>query len=126
IRFRRSMFAADTHEPAFMFIDITTKPGLDNWRGSTTAGLRDAVLNARNEFAPARGDERNQRYGLSLSGPLWRKHTSLSLSADGVDAFDTKTIVTALPTGLFSDSIRKPNDALNVSARLEHALTASQ
>ena len=33
IRFRRNMFAADTHEPGFVSIDITTKPGLDNWRG---------------------------------------------------------------------------------------------
>ena len=33
IRFRRNMFAADTHEPGFVSVDITTKPGLDNWRG---------------------------------------------------------------------------------------------
>jgi hypothetical protein len=30
IRFRRNMFAADTHEPRFASIDITTKPGIDN------------------------------------------------------------------------------------------------
>src|SRR6185295_7931332 len=35
-------------------------------------------------------------------------------------------IVAALPSGYFSDSIRKPNDSLNVSARLEHMLTKSQ
>src|SRR5262249_21084644 len=84
------------------------------------------VLNARNAFAPVKGDERNERLGFSLSGPLWRKHTSLSLSVDGVDAFDTKTIVAALPSGYFADSIRKPNDTLNVSARVEHALTPAQ
>ena len=33
IRFRRNMFAADMHEPGFVSVDITTKPGLDNWRG---------------------------------------------------------------------------------------------
>src|SRR6185503_6750017 len=36
IRFRRNMFAADVHEAGFMAIDITTKPGLDNWRGATS------------------------------------------------------------------------------------------
>ena len=37
IRFRRNMFAADAHEPGFVSVDIITKPGLDNWRGSTTS-----------------------------------------------------------------------------------------
>ncbi len=126
IRFRRNMFAADAHEPGFMSIDILTKPGLDFWRGATNAGLRDDVLNSRNAFAPVKGAERNERYGFSLSGPLWRKHTSLAISVDGLDAFDSKTIVAALSSGFFSDSIRKPNTALNLSARVEHALSKSQ
>src|SRR5262249_22429013 len=112
--------------PGMIFVDVVTKPGLDNWRGSTNTGLRSDVLNARNAFAPVKGDERNERLGFSLNGPLWRKHTSLSLSVDGGDAFDTKTIVAALPSGYFADSIRKPNETLNVSARVEHALTPAQ
>jgi len=126
IRFHRNMFAADVHEPGFMSIDIITKPGLDAWRGSTGVGVRNDVLNGRNVFAPVKGDERHDRYGLSLNGPLWRKHTSLAFSADRVDAFDSKTIVAALPSGFFADSIRKPNDALHVSARVEHMLSQSQ
>ena len=126
IRFRRNMFAADMHEPGFVSVDITTRPGLDSWRGSTSMGFRSDALNARNAFAPVKGDERHERYGFSLNGPLWKQHTSLSLSVDGTDAFDTRTIVAALPSGYFADSIRKPNDALNVTARLEHALSKSQ
>src|SRR5262245_30892398 len=126
IRFRRNMFAADVHEAGFMAVDITTKPGLDSWRGSTAVSFRDDALNARNAFAPVKGDERFERYGFNMSGPLWKQHTSLSLAVDGVDSFDTKTIVAYTPTGLFNDSIRKPNDTLNVTARLEHALTKTQ
>src|SRR5215471_9946902 len=103
IRFRRNMFAADAHEPGMIFVDIVTKPGLDNWRGSTNVGFRDDALNARNAFAPTKGNERNERVGLSVNGPLWKKHTSLSLSFDGTNAFDSKTIVAALPTGYYSD-----------------------
>src|SRR5262245_19724605 len=55
IRFRRNMFAADVHEPGFIAVDIITKPGLDNWRGTTSIGLRDDALNARNAFAPVKG-----------------------------------------------------------------------
>jgi len=126
IRFRRNMFAADVHEPGFISVDITTKPGLDAWRGATNAGFRSSALNARNAFAPAKGDERHQRYAFNVNGPLWKQHTSAALSIDGVDAFDTKTVVAALPTGFFADSIRKPNDTLNLDARIEHALTPSQ
>ena len=126
IRFHRNMFAADSHEPGMISVDVITKPGLENWRGSTNLALRDDTLNARNAFAPTKGDERNERGGFSLSGPLWKKHTSLSLSVDGVDAFDTKTIVAQLPTGYFADSVRKPNETLNVSARVEHGLTPKQ
>ena len=126
IRFRRNMFAADVHEPGFMAVDITTKPGLDNWRGSTSVGYRDSTLSARNAFAPEKAAEQHGRYGFTVNGPLWKQHTSLALSADGVDAFDTATIVAAVPGGYFADSVRKPNDALNLSARLEHALTRTQ
>src|SRR6185295_12118907 len=126
IRFRRNMFAADVHEAGFMAIDITTKPGIDNWRGATSISLRNDALNARNVFAPTKGDEQYERYGFNMSGPLWKQHTSLSLAVDGVDSFDTKTIVAYTPTGLFNDSFRKPNDTLNVTARLEHALTPTQ
>jgi len=126
IRFRRNMFAADAHEPGFMSVDITTKPGIDNWRGSTGIGFRNESLTARNAFAPVKGYESHERYAFSVSGPLWKQHTSLSLSADGTDAFDTKTIVAALPSGYFNDSVRKPNDSLNFTARLEHMLTKTQ
>src|SRR5262245_42497276 len=126
IRFHRNMFAADSHEPGMISVDIVTKPGRSACRGSSNMGRRGGALNARNAFAPTKGDEQNERVGFSLSGPLWKKHTSLSLSVDGVDAFDTKTIVAALPSGFFADSIRKPNDTLNFSARIEHALTPNQ
>jgi hypothetical protein len=126
IRFRRNQFAADAHEPGFVAIDIITKPGFDAWRGGTTSAFRDDALNARNPFAPTKGDERLGRFGLSLNGPLWKQHTSLSAAIDGLDAYDSKTIVAALPTGYFADSIRKPNDTINGSVRVEHMLSKAQ
>jgi hypothetical protein len=126
IRFRRNMFAADVHEPGFISVDVITKPGLENWRGSTGVALRDDVLNARNAFAPDKGDERHGRGSFTFSGPLWRKHTTLSIAVDGTNAYDTQTIVAALPSGAFADSVCRPNDAANVSARVEHALSSSQ
>jgi carboxypeptidase family protein len=126
IRFHRNLFAASSHEPGFVSVDIITKPGLDGWRGATNVGFRDAALNSRNAFAPVKGDERHERIGLSIGGPLWKQHTSMAVSVDGIDAFDTRTIVAATPSGYFADSVRKPNDTMNATARIEHMLTQSQ
>jgi hypothetical protein len=126
IRFHRNMFAADTHEPGFLSVDIITKPGLENWRGSTGVAFRDASMSARNAFAPERGDERHGRGSFTVSGPLWRKHTSIALTVDGTSAYDTQTVVAATLAGAFSESVRRPNSGANGSARLEHALTPAQ
>ena len=126
IRFHRNMFAADVHEPGFLAVDIITKPGFESWRGQTGVGLRDAAFNARNAFAPERGDERNARGSMSISGPLWRTRTSLSLGVDATDAYDSQTIVAATPEGGFRASVRRPNELANLSARLEHSLSSTQ
>jgi hypothetical protein len=123
IRFRMNPFAAENHDAGFFSIDIFTKPGVDTWHGSLNFGFRDESLNARNAFAPARGPEQTRRIGFSVDGPVWRNRTSLFLSADGNDSYDSKTIVAALPEGNFSDIFRRPARTLNLQARVEHALT---
>lgn len=123
IRFRTNAYAAESHESSFMSVDILTKPGIDNWHGSFNFGFRDESLNARNAFAPFRAAEQNRRFGFELGGPLWKNHTSLFLSADGVNSFEAKTIVAALPTGNFYDQNRQPWRTLNMTARLEHLMS---
>ncbi|MEP7336243.1 MAG: TonB-dependent receptor, partial [Acidobacteriota bacterium] len=123
IRFRTNAYAAENHESSFISVDIFTKPGLDGWHGSFNLGFRDEALNARNAFAPFRGSEQNRRYGFELGGPIWKKHTSAFLSADGVNSYEARTIVSALPTGNYFDQIRQPWKTLNLNARIEHLLT---
>jgi hypothetical protein len=123
IRFRRNFFAADSHEPGFVSVDIRTRPGSDAFRASFDLGFRDEALNARNAFAPRKGEEQQRRFGVSLEGPLWKNRTSFALNTDGFDAFDSKTIVAALASGAFNDVVRRPSDRVNVNARIEHALT---
>src|SRR5262249_12586247 len=97
IRFRTNAYAAENHESSFMSVDILTKPGIENWHGGFNVGFRDASLHARNAFAPARAPEQNRRFGFDLGGPLWKKHTSMFLSADGVNSYEAKTIYASLP-----------------------------
>lgn len=123
IRFRRNMFAADTHEWHFIGIDIRTRPGSGAFRGSLDLAARDESLNARNAFAPYKGPEQQRRFNVSMEGPLVKNRTSFAFSTDGFDAFDSKTIVAALVGGAVNDVVRRPSERMNVNLRLEHALT---
>lgn len=126
IRFHRNMFAADTHEPGFLSVDVITKPGFDAWRGSAGIGARDSALAAKNALAPVKGDERHVRGSVTASGPLLKKRSSLSVSADGVDAYDSQTLVGATLDGAFARTVRRPRTTTNLTARLEHALSPAQ
>jgi Carboxypeptidase regulatory-like domain len=125
IRFRRNFYAADSHEPGFHAVDITTKPGSQRWQTSFDIAFRDESLNSRNAYAPEKGDESQQRGLISIEGPIWKNRTSLAITTDGLSSFDTKTINAALPDGNFSDIVERPTDRYNFGARVEHALSAS-
>ena len=109
-----------------MAVDILTKPGMENWRGGVNLGFRDDALNARNAMAPRKVDEQQKRGGFTLDGPLWRKHTSLSLNIDGFSAWDTQTIRAVAPPGELTGAFRRPTDRTSFDARVEHALTKTQ
>ena len=123
IRFRMNPYAAENHDAAFGHVDITTKPGVNSWRGSFNFGFRDESLNGRQVFAPFRGPEQQRRFGLSLDGPVWKDRTSLFLNAEGSLFFDARPIFATTPAGTVSDLAFRPSRRLNIDARLEHALT---
>lgn len=123
IRFRTNAYAAESHESAFMSVDILTKPGIESWHGSINLGFRDESLNARNPFASYRAPEQNRRFAFDLGGPIWKNRTSLFVSADGQNSYEARTIVAALPAGNFLDQVRQPWRMLNATARIEHLLT---
>src|SRR5690349_9538975 len=123
IRFRLNPYAAENHDAGFGLVDITTKPGVNDWHGSFNFGFRAESLNGRQVFAPIRGPEQQRRFGLSLDGPLWKNHTSLFLNADGSLFFDARPIFATTPDGVFSELAYRPSRRLNLDARVEHVLT---
>ncbi len=122
IRFHTNSFSAEYHEAGMVRVEVITKPGMGNWRGGFNFGFRDESLNARNAFAPVRGPEQQKRFMLNFQGPLSKGKTSLAITADGNMAYDARTIQATTPAGVISDQIRRPVEAMNVSARLEHVL----
>lgn len=126
IRFRRDLFAAENHGGGLVFVDIGTRPGGGPLRGSVDFTFRDESLNARNAFAPILGPEQQHNGTFTMSGTLLKDRTGFSFTTNGVNSYDSKTLNAALPTGKLSDSVRRPNDRTNFTARLDHAITKSQ
>lgn len=125
IRFRRDLFAAENHGGGLVFVDIATRPGGGPLRGSVDFTFRDESLNARNAFAPILGPEQQQNGTFTMSGTLIKDRTGFSFTTTGVNSYDSKTLNAALPNGKVSDSVRRPNDRTNFTARLDHAVTKS-
>jgi hypothetical protein len=125
IRFASGLFAAENHASGLVMIDIVTQPGLGPMRGSIDFNFRDGVLNARNAFQGRKGPEQTQQYTLNLGGTLVRNRTSFALSAGGASLYDSASVFAALPAGPRTAEFRRPSDRLNLTARVDHALTRS-
>ena len=123
IRFSRDMMAAENHGGGLVFIDIATQPGLGPLRGGLDFTFRDDSLNARNAFATEKGPEQTQQYGFNLSGTLLKERTSFSLSAGGASLYDSASVYAATPDGAYNTNVRRPSDRVNLTARIDHALT---
>jgi hypothetical protein len=125
IRFRRDMFAAENHGGAMVFVDIVTNPGGGPLRGTADFTFRDESLNARNAFAPTRAPEQQQGMNFTMSGTLLKDRTGFTFTTNGVDAYDSKTLLAALPDRTVNGSVRRPSDRTSFLARVDHALTKS-
>ena len=68
IRFQTNSYAAEYHEAGMVRVEIITRPGMGNWRGSFNFGFRDESLNARNAFATERGPEQQKRFMFDIPG----------------------------------------------------------
>ena len=126
IRFGSGMFAAEHHGGGMALVDILTQPGMGPIQGSFDVTFRDDALNARHAFQDVKRPEGTQRYTFNLGGAIIENRTSFSLSAGGASLYESANILAALPDGSRrADAFRKSGDRLNVSGRLDHALTAS-
>ena len=87
---------------------VTTKAGTDQWHGSAFEFLRNTGLDARNYFSTDRAAYRQNQYGVTVGGPLFR--TGVKWFADyqgtrlteGIDTGDISVPSTAERGGDFS------------------------
>jgi hypothetical protein len=126
IRFHTNSFSAEYHEAGMIRVEVITKPGLGGWRGHTNFGFRDESLNATNAFATEKGPEQMRRYMINFQGPIAAGKTGLSVSFDGNNSYESRTIVAQSPTGAPVNGLAvSPTNAMNFTARVEQQLNAN-
>lgn len=124
---RIDQFAAEAHGGmnGSLNIDISTQPGGGVLGGAIETAFRDDALNARNPFAPVKGEENLRQGNVSLSGPIVAGRSSFSVDFGHGRQLDEVPLVAAVP-GLPVASVfgaRSGNRTFGV--RFDQALGAS-
>src|SRR5262245_41168159 len=70
IRINQNPFSAEYSRPGAGRIEIITKPGNEQWRGSLGFSLSNSAFNARRANATTKPDYDQRRYAFNLSGPM--------------------------------------------------------
>jgi hypothetical protein len=126
IRFNSNSFSAEYHEAGMVRVEVITRPGMGGWRGRANVGFRDEALNSRNAFSPTKEPTEQQRYNISFQGPIAKGKTGFSMSIDGNNAFDSRTIRAQSPSDETVTGLAKnTTDGLNARFRIEHATSQS-
>jgi Carboxypeptidase regulatory-like domain len=122
IRINQNPFTAEFSNPGFGRIEIITKPGRDQWRGSVSFNVRNSALDARNAFATVKPDISQERYGFNLSGPIIANKMSFFANYDqrGLEGGSTVTATTL--DGRQTFNVEAPSRSRNVMARADYLI----
>ncbi|MGH9755400.1 MAG: carboxypeptidase regulatory-like domain-containing protein [Blastocatellia bacterium] len=130
IVFNQNMYSAEYSNPGFGRVEIITKPGYGEWRGSGSFGYRNAALDARNAFAFTRPDLTQQRFDFFMGGPLLKKRLSTSVFANRQDIDGSSpTFIKTLDENLANLELRPnvPSKTVNtfVGGRVDYLINNS-
>jgi hypothetical protein len=142
VSINQNPFSAEYSRPGAGRVEILTKPGNNDWRGSGGISFANAALNARNAFALVKPELNQKRYSFSLSGPLIRKKLSFFMNAERRGLEGSSTVRAQTLDGLFvanvpalsrgfqfslrTDYLLNERNTLNVSYNLNNSLTENR
>lgn len=126
IRINSNPMSAEFSRPGHSRIEITTKPGRDQFGGGFVLGFNDSALNARNTFSPIRPPYQRRRFESYMHGPILEKRASFSTHFDYNNAQDTETVVATVLSGgqivPFSAAVIHPNRDVDFGLRTDWLL----
>jgi len=118
-------------------VDVVTKSGTNAFHGDVYEFFRNKVLNARGFFDSAKPDSKQNQFGFTLGGPLWKDHTfffgsyegrrirkgiSSDIFSDPTAAERTGDFSASNPSG-FAGTLSNPTVATMLQERCNSALT---
>ena len=121
-------------------VNILTRTGSNDWRGSLYGFLRNQRFDARNPLAPAKDLLTQGQYGLSLSGPIRSDRTFfftnfeqtrrnysavLTIAPNAIDTINDRLRAINYPGSLISTGVVPASfDTTNFFARIDHRINA--
>jgi hypothetical protein len=120
IRINQNPFSPEYDKLGFGRIEIFTKPGTDNWRGSINYNLQDQVFNSRNPYSAQKAPLLLNEFEGGVSGPL-NHRMSFTLDAQR-EKVDNGSIVNAVTLDPQTLAIA-PFNAVRTTPQLRVALT---
>jgi hypothetical protein len=122
---RRDAYSAEFHQIGQGRIDISTRPGVDRWRGNAGLNVRPSGLSAHNALArTSRGGTRT-RLNAFVAGPLVRNRLSFAAEVSGASSENVRGISALTPNGPFVAALEQPQDTREITFRTEGLLTRS-
>ncbi len=127
IRINQNPFSAEYDRLGFGRIEILTRPGSDQWRGSAFFNFNDSRLNSRNPFALNRAPGQTRFYGGNISGPIQKGRSSFFLDISNRE-IDSNSVINALILDPnlneipFQQEIQVPTRRLSISPRFDYAI----
>jgi hypothetical protein len=119
VRVNKNPYSAEFARPGRGRIEVITKEGSDQFHGSLFAGFRDARMNARNAFSPARPPQQRRYFEGHLTGPVAGSPTTTFLVGGEYKTDERQQPVFAtLPGGLLQESVVQPERGVEMFGRI--------
>lgn len=121
---RRDAYSSEFHQVGQGRIEISTRPGLDRWRGNAGLSLRPSAWSSPNAFARQTDAGSLTRLSGFVAGPLVKGRVSLVAEVEGMGSDETRGISVSMPEGPRVETLVVPFDERDITVRTEGLLTA--
>jgi hypothetical protein len=130
IRVNQNPFSAEYDWLGFGRIEIITKPGADQFRGSAGLTDSDAILNSRNPYADNKADYVNRIVTGNLAGPVTKRSSfNLNFQRNIINNTALINAVTLDPSSFAETPVREtvvtPRTDIDSSGRFDTQLNAN-
>ena len=126
VRINNDPYSTEFNRPGRGRIEVTTKPGSQEFHGEVNFTARDATFNAKNHFSIVKPPESRSIYEGHVTGPVGHGGQTNFIASTSVRQRDTAVVVSAVtPSGALNDNVATPGDDAQAALRVTHDFSAT-